>query len=317
MLPIPLILVGILVRAQTPKPVILLRTWTVGDTFAYEIHSHMHVERRGGVIRTWLPQDIDLSYDSSAVVIGTKPGGISIIKYKRPTVIETSSETATAPAKSEKINLGLEYSLTLSPINEILAENHIASAHKLTSRMPIGLATGKQSPVAPYISEVYTLARNLGSLDNSLDFSPKLPVDEVVPGDTWKHTVGYSPQALSDNEGKSAVQRMDYTYTFEGTKVLQGKPVYRIAADMELKTDLADFYFSVSGDDRDSSLLQNLPLSLKMHIDFDVDIKTCRTIRAVSNATGGFSVIYRTDPSVAVHEEKFKSVSTMLLKSAS
>jgi hypothetical protein len=148
------------------------------------------------------------------------------------------------------------------------------------------------------------LALNTGSLDGSLDFAPKLPLDDVKPGDTWKKTVGYSPQNLK-GKNKDAVQRLDYTYTYVGVVDSNGQKVYRVTADLDTSSNLAKFFFEATGLTSEDTLIKAIPLNLKAHIDFDLDMKTGETLHAESQATGGFSV-QTTDSEQALHEERFK-----------
>ncbi len=304
--------------AQTtkPPPITLSRTSTLHEQLTYAVNSHMQVEIRGGVVQTFFPEDVDLNYDFTSAVTELKPGGIAVFRYKRPTMIQTTSDSIQGPGHTDPVNVNLDYLVTLSPINEILGEKNMNQPMNLVHGSFINDPSIKQDPnLTRFIVEVHMLARNLGSLDSSLDFAPKLAVDDVVPGDTWKHTVGYSPQTLPNQAGKTAVQRLDYTYTYEGVVQSEGRKVYRVTADLNTTANLADFYYQATGEDPGSSLLKSLPLNLKSHIDFDLDMKTCETLKAVSVSTGGFSIVLTSNPDQAAEEEKFKATTTMLLKS--
>jgi hypothetical protein len=299
-----------------PVPVTLSRTSTLHEQLAYSVNSHMQVEIRGGEVQTFFPQDVDLTYAFTSDVSELKPGGVAVFHYKRPTMTQTTSESIQGPGGTKVSDVNLDYSVTLSPINEILAEKKLGSNLDLFSPGLFGAPAVRQdSNLSRFIVEIHMLARNLGSLDSSLDFAPKLPVDDVVPGDIWKHTVGYSPQSLASQGGKLAVQRLDYTYTYIGVVQSDGKKVYRVTADLDTSTNLADFYFQATGEDPSGSMLKSLPLNLKSHVDFDLDIKTCETLKAVSSSTGGFSIVLTSHPDQPAEEERFKATTTMLLKS--
>jgi hypothetical protein len=275
----------------------------------------MHLEKRFGTVETWFPQDIDLSYDFTSNVIELKPGGVEVVHYQRPTMTQTTSESLEGEGGTEKTDVKLNYNVTLSPINEILGAKNLSISNRLFAGTASQQGNDQFASITSFISEVYMLARNLGNLDSALDFAPKLPVNEVKPGDSWKHTVGYSPQQLADQPGKSAVQRLDYTYGFGGVITVEGKQVYRVTADLDMSTNLATFYFQTSGENPNTSILHAMPVRLKTHIDFDLDMKTCETIKAVSDSTGSIAVFFSASPTQATFDQRFHATTTMLLKS--
>jgi hypothetical protein len=146
-----------------------------------------------------------------------------------------------------------------------------------------------------------------------MDFSPKLPYDEVVPGDTWKRTVGYSPQKLGAKGEKLAVQRLDYTYTYRGMVGSGAKRFHRVTAELALKTDLAAFIHQTFNVKPDVTGLKEIPMSFKGSITFDLDPKTHRTVAAEAVSEGDFRVVSTTFPEDPEIEEKFKGRTTMRL----
>jgi len=100
---------------------------------------------------------------------------------------EVLGETHDAPAKTrvEKVNMNLL--LTLSPINEILnsKDDNVKKQGRDTVQPTFAVAATRQDiSLEAFTGELHRLALFLGSLDSSLDFSPKLPYDAVKPGDT-------------------------------------------------------------------------------------------------------------------------------------
>jgi hypothetical protein len=145
-----------------------------------------------------------------------------------------------------------------------------------------------------------------------MDFAPPLPVEEVEVGDTWKKTVGFTPQTLKGKGGQMAVQRLDFTYTYKGLVESNGKRVHRIIGDLTVKSDLAEFIHQTFNVKSNVTGLKEIPLNMTSKVEFDLDPKTFQTIRAEANSVGGFSVI-ATGNTGAVQEEKFKAKSTLSL----
>lgn len=303
---ISLLVTSLLAQAGA-KPVTLQRASTAGEKLAYSVKSHMQIEARAAGLETWMPQDVDINYNFTEAVSQVKPGGMMVISYKRPTMTIDEGETFSTPEKKETEKTDIDMLLTISPINEIVAQKDL-SPKKPAKDDQIqwinqGERQGRGAGILSFIGEIYRLAMNAGSLDSSLDFAPKLPLDDVHPGDTWKKTVGFSPQKL-EGKNKDAVQRLDYTYTYGGIQEWNGRKVYRVGADLDLDTNLAPFFFQVTGLSPENTLLRAIPTKLKTHIDFDLDMKTGETLHASSQSTGGFS-IQTTDSDQALHEERF------------
>ena len=113
------------------------------------------------------------------------------------------------------------------------------------------------------------------------------------------------------HRGKLAVQRMDYVYTYKGAQQVNGKPILRIEADLSLKTDLGAFIHQTFDVKPEQTGLKEIPMQMTAKLEFDLDPKTHRTLRAVSRSTGGFSVVTIANPNKAVHEERFKAQSIL------
>lgn len=313
-------LIAACASAQTEAPVTLSRTFTKGEKLAYEYKASLHVESRQYGLVTWIPDNIDFAYRFTMEVQDIKNDGFAKILYKRPSITITEGETAERGLRSKTEKLDMTLQLTLSPLNEI------TELRDLTPKKP-----EKPQPKAPEGSELIRrrlaklqgelsqalvddltsglsgLLLLLGNLDSSLDFAPKLPFEEVKVGDTWKRTVGYSPQKLAGKEGKMATQRLDYTYTYKGVVKSGNAEVHRIVADLSLDTNLADFMNqSIPEKLRSRALVKSLPFKLTSQIVFDLDKKTCTTLKAVATSEASSQIYLSILPDVA-DESRMKS----------
>ncbi len=304
----------LLALGQAPaKPVELLRKFTKGESASYNVVSDLTVESRAGSLNTFIPEDIGIRYSFTTEVLSLGTDGIAKIRYKRPTLTEIQGETFDAPPKPKIEKLNQDYLITLSPINEVIDHKDMAPPKKAMARWAGAFQGG--SPIGQFVGEVYRLALFIGPVESSLDFSPKLPLDEVSVGDTWKKTVGYQPQSLKGTS-KKAVQRLDYVYTYQGVKSVNGKPVIRIDGALDLDTDLGAFVNQLLGVEAEKSGLKSIPLTLKGRIAFDLDPKSLRTIRAVGTTEGQFKVFLAAQPDEPIAEERLKGTSTMKLVSS-
>ncbi len=305
-----------LLAPPDPTTITLSRKFARGEKLAYSVTSHITAEERQKGLETFIPSDLDIDYGFDFVVQSVNADGLAVMRYQRPTIKETEGETSrSAPKpKVEKVNwINL---LTVSPVNELIEAKDIApkkpAAKKPVNGRRYGLAAGarRQAPIfAEYIGEMHRLALFIGGLDSGLDFAPKLPLEPVKVGDTWKRTVGYQPQKLQGKEkNKSAVQRLDYVYTYLGPMKVDGKSILRIQARLDLNSDLADYLKTLmvdSGMNEGQTNLRTMPLHMKAVIDFDLDPKTRHTLLAAARSEGGFELLVKEDEE-AYYEERFK-----------
>lgn len=304
---------------HAPAPVQLERKFLKGEKAEYEVRSSIFSEWRQAGLETWIPEDYEYSYRFSYEVTELKADGICEMRYKRPSITETEGETFDSRPKTKVEKLDWDLLLTVSPINEILNSKDLGKRPETKPKTGGGLRAStplrpaQDNPISAYLGEVFRLALFVGSLDGSLDFSPKLPFDAVAPGDTWKRTAGYSPQRLQGKGDKLAVQRLDYTYTYRGIVQNGGAPVHRITADLELKTDLAAFIHQVYDLKAETSGLKEIPLTFKATVSYDLDPKTHRTLRVSAQSEGEFKVVATFLPNQAALEERFKGRTTMRL----
>jgi hypothetical protein len=309
-------------------PVTLSRVFTKGEKLEYSISSNLQVESRQYGLQTFMPSELDLNYKFSTEVKELKNDGVAIVHYTRPNMVQVDGETADRGPKTTVEKVDWNYDLTVSPINEVVEMKDLTPPKKKTPPKKSGGdgdgvlffvrgAAGQppQVDLGQFIGEMYRLALNVGSMDSALDFSPKLPLDEVKVGDTWKKTVSYQPQKLKGKDGKQAVQRLDYTFTYKGLVTVNGKQFYRVNAALDLNTDLGAYVNQLLGMKPEESHLKAIPLTLKQSIDYDLDMATKRTVDAHSKAQGGFKISV-TDVEEPVQEQKMTGSTEMRLISS-
>lgn len=321
-------------QAPVPKPappadkaIALDRVFVKGEKMQYAISSSLHTETQTYGSPIFYPSDLDMSYKFTAEVTGLKGDGIAVIHYMRPNVVQVAGETYNHGPTTTTEKLNWVYDITVSPINKILDTKDLSP--KKPKAKPAGggggrrllvIAPGGQQSIqaflGSFIQEVYRLALNIGPMDSSLDFAPKLPLDDVKVGDTWKDTVGYEPQKLKGKEGKQAVQRLDYVFTYKGIVNVDGKSYHRVTAVLDLSTDLATFVNQLVDAKPEETHLKSIPLTLKQTIDYDLDLNTRRTVTAQAVAEGGFKINVTDVTSEPVQQETLKGTTTMRLLSA-
>jgi len=285
------------------KPIELSRKFTLGEKLSYFARAQFTQEQRSGSLQTFLPRDEEISYRYSMTVQKVKADGIAEVLYQRPTMEFIMGDTAESAAKKSSEKLDLKYQLDVSPINEIVAQKNLnpkkpdkkdAAANAFVRKV---MRQGSQSDqvalglLFSFVGEVQQLAFFVGPMDSGLDIAPKFPFDEVSIGSTWKSTVGYSPQKLKGSDGKSAVQRLDYVYTYQGLmKNKDGKDIHRIQAKVKLDTDMVDFARQLAGGSASSSFLKSVPLNFEGTVDFDLDPSNFHMLKASAESKGSFAI---------------------------
>lgn len=303
------------VLAVPTQDVDLSRLFTAGKTESYEIKSHILSEKKSAEMAFYMPEEFDVKYGFTLKVETARPDGFAVLMYERPTMTFIEGETAEHAPKSTVEKVNWKYRLTLSPINELTDVTDLTpkKADKSGGKGLYAFGVGARLPqdfLGRMVQELHSLAMFLGNLDSSLDFSPKLPFDEVKPGSTWKKTVSYQPRELKGSD-KQVVQRLDYTYTYVGLVDWNGKKVHRVAADLDLDTDAAKFINQALDMKPEQSGLKELRLQLKSRIEFSLDEKTRTTLGAVAQSKGGFKMVSTEDPDNAAFEEKITGTSTL------
>jgi hypothetical protein len=316
-----------------PAPVTLSRKFVAGQKLAYTIDGELRAEDRGAGLDTWIPDNVNLSYGFTMTVQKLKSDGIVDVLYRRPTFTETQDEDFDSGPKKHVDHLDEKLLLTLSPINQILDVKDLNPDSK-KKKKDDGDGDGdggdggdsgnfvatsvlrRQEVLDPtqFLDELHRLSIFVGSFDSALDFNPKLPLDKVAIGDTWKQTVSYQPQKLKgDKKGNQEVQRLDYVFTYQGPKVSNGKQVERVEATLDLNTDLGAFFNQLLHATPEQSQLEKIPMHLKASIDFDLDPKSFTTLRAVAKSEGDFAIWIHGQQDRAAFEEKFRGTTTETL----
>ncbi len=286
---------------SSPDAITLSRKFKVGTIEQYEVRASLSAEQKMRGLKTAIPEDLDLSYNFSVRVKSLGADGIAKLIYSRPTFTTVEGETFDAPPKTKVEKLNLKFELTVSPINEILSQTDLTAPKKESRIVSAHVNNHKrlrkfQDVIGQYVGEIERLSLSVGSFDSSLDFNPRLSIEDVKPGDTWKRTVGYSPQKLKGKDGKVAVQRLDYVFTYRGTMQSAGKMVSRVEATLNVDSDLGAFVNQNLGPDSEESGIKTIPLKLQSSIEFDLDPKNGSTLAARAKSAGGFSVILTDDP---------------------
>lgn len=294
--------------------VTLARKFAKGEAYTYEVKSRLQIETRGRGLETFIPEDLELTYKFTTKVVDTKADGIVVMQYQRPTMTQIEGETFDNPTPRKTVeNVGYDFLLTVSPINEIIDMKEQAK-RKAGWAAPAGASPATSAGLQvmnEFVIETYRLALCVGNFDSSLDFAPKLPFEDVKVGDTWHRTASYQPQRLK-GQSKTAVQRLDYTYTYNGLQDVEGKKFHRVTATLKLDTDLATFYNEAIPGGQKATGLKKMPLKMDATINFDLDPKTFRTVKAVAESTGGFE-LFATKYADAVVEQRLKGRTIMRL----
>lgn len=301
-----------------PAAVALSRKFVRNEKLAYNVNSHITAEVRGKGLDTFIPEDLDIDYGFTYFVEALKADGVALIRFQQPSMTETEGETATSGPKAKVEKSDKVYEMSVSPINELLDTKDITPP-KPTKKKPHSSAfarwaspgTYRQAPIfGDYVGEMHRLALFVGNLT----FAPSLPLEPVKVGDTWKRTASYQPQKLKGSK-KSAVQRLDYTYTYMGPMQVDGKSILRIQAKLDLNSDLGDYLRTLMADygmDEKETNIKTMPLHMKATIDFDLDPATRHTLAAAAMSEGGFEINIK-DESDPVYEERFKGRTALAL----
>lgn len=320
-----LLIGNLLLGHAQDKPVTLGRVFKKGEKYTYQVSGKVQEQVREIPLETFIPFDEYVDYKFTLEVLEEKVDGIVDLMYRRPEMILTTGETFDKPEVKKKEAVNMVAQMEVSPINDLLKMIDKSKESKKDPKKPVGkkkiirlIANGKPTQdgaaiISQFTQTVFQLAMFVGSPDSALDFNPKLPYDEVKPGATWKRTVGYSPQRLSGSS-KSAIQRLDFTYTYKGMVEVDGKKFHRVNAALKLETDAAEFINQSMGMKPSESGLEHLNLNLVSAIDFDLRPDTFHTQYALAKSDGGFTVNVVGEKK-AVVEVKIKGKTEMWLKS--
>ncbi len=303
--------------AAKAAPIELYRKYVSGEKLSYAVKAAYVEEERAGEQITFFPSDVEQGYNFTIDVLKLKNDGFAELRYKRPFARVTIGDTVERGPVSRKIPLNWNLRMTASPLNETTdvidetPKKKGASAAWLRSTRP--QADGAIVAIlGQVLGEIQQLSFFIGSFDSSLDLAPKLPVEAISPGDTWKRTVGFAPQTLKGEAKKQANQRLDYAYTYVGI-VARGKTkVHRVVSTLSLKTDVAEFGRQLVGERAD--VITKVPVTLEAQIEYDLDLKTRHTIRAVATSRNTMQLFVK-GYTAPYQESRAKGTTTLSLLS--
>lgn len=299
------------------EPIELYRSFTVGEKFNYEVRSNLLVERRQIGMRSFIPSSVDINYDFNYEVTGVDAGGFADLVYRRPYMTIIDGETADRGQIVNREETNWNMDLGLSPINELVRVNEFdTSVPTILTSMPLSeqlirsLRTAGQPDVIMgiifnFAGELQRMSLFIGGLDSALDFSPKLPLEEVAVGETWRRTVSYQPQQMRDSD-EFAVQRLDYVFTYEGIVESHGEQVHRIVGTLSLDTNAADYINQLARATPSQTGLQRADLKIEARIEFDLKLSDLSTIRANATSEGSFGLMIPELSDQYVFEERYR-----------
>lgn len=299
-------------------PVLLQRTSKPGEKLKYSVSSRLITETQEIGTSTFIPDIVEIDYGFTAEATATKPDGIYDFRYKRPTMNINDG------VKKSVEKADLDLMITLSPINEFLDIKDLAPKKppaKSGGSLRFATPAGKSQDIilggilGQFVDEIQRLALFIGSLDSAIDFQPKLDFREVAKGDTWRRTVGFSPQKLATKSNKTVMQRLDYVYTYDGLVDSAGTKVHRVVANLEMDSNLLQFMKDNVDLSRMSVHFNEITFKLKAQINFDLDAKTGHTVRAEAKSEGGFKIVVTEYPDDPFIEQKLKGTTLMKLVS--
>jgi hypothetical protein len=302
-------------------PVVLKHSFTKGLKSEYEVNAELDIEQRERGLNTFLPDTIQFKYTFLTNTLDVNHD-IGTVRYSRPTVTEIGGATADSDPKTTVEKIGWLQLLQISPINEVIDDKDLTPKKKAPAKVTslsrsVGAAVRRQDDlIGPFLDDLQRLSVFIGGPDSSLDFEPKFNFDAVKVGDTWQRTVSYQPQKLASKSGKDTmiVKRLDMTYTYKGLVESHGKQFQRIHAELNLNTDLGDFYNGFFQAKPENTGLKSIPTTLNMKMDFDLDPKTLQTVYGTLKSEGSFQIILTAFPD-PVQEMKIHGSSEMHLVS--
>lgn len=286
----------------TQAPVTLQRTFTLGQKSKYHVEATIEnaTRRPASGLQTFLPSETILSYDFFTRVKKVEAGNATM-SYYRPYMIETDDNGQPTGPSTIKVKLEMMADLTLSPINAMLDVKQTGSSKKPEIEQiptpnsfaaPLAATARKQGGdlIGGFIQQMQQLAVFIGGPQSSLDFKPDLGLTPVSVGDTWKRTVGYEPQRLGGDKGKTQVMRLDITYTYKGSTTYQGKPVLEVDGEIHLDSDVVNYLKDQFKVTSSQTNIKSIPLKLDESLVFYLDPKSMQTIYAKVSSTGGYTI---------------------------
>lgn len=309
------------------KPVTFQRTYKVGEKSHYKVHATIETEFRqpASNLLTFLPQDSIIAYDYFTKVTKVEAGNATL-RYYRPSIIETDDTGSAEGPVTVKVPLEVIMDLTVSPINEILDEKEVSSIKKPTPvtipnpneimRPGLRQTAGALGIFGDLFSQLQQISALIGGPGSGIDLKPELSLEPLSVGSTWQKTVGYQPQQIGGGNKKTAIKRLDVTYTFKGLTTYKGKSYYEIDGEIHLNSDLTNYFRDQYHVTADQTHLKAIPMTLDSNLKFYLDPATKQTVLGTVDSSGGMSLT-TTDNDQPLIELKIKSNSNLELVSKS
>lgn len=306
-----------------PAPVMLKHSFTKGLKSEYSVDANLQIEARGGGLATFLPEEMEYKYTFFTNTLEVS-AAIATMRYSRPSITEIAGSTTDSDPVPKTVKLDQLATVQLSPINEVLdykdqtpkKKKPEGDASSLTS-INRTFARAQDSVldfVGPFIEDLEQLSVFISGIEGSLDLEPKLNLDAVKVGDTWKRTVGYQPQKLGSKAGKLVVQRIDLVYTYGGVVQSRGRSVQRVHGELKLDTDLGKYVNDLFNAKPENTGLKSIPTKMDIQMDFDLDPTTLQTVYATVKSQGSFKIFTTMAPGALI-EQNIHGESVMKLVS--
>jgi hypothetical protein len=331
-----------LVFVQTPQvepnadaakvaPKQLRRQLPIGLEEIYGYSALLTSERRDPRMNldTYLPETQRLMYQFKLNVKEKKADDIVVLDYLR-TGFKVAVEGGAEGEQYIPMDGGnLNFKITLSPTNAVLdlvdispkkPEKKVKDENVMWLRrlQDGGVVSGQaltQQVVGQFFQELQRMSLMIGSLDSSMDFAPKLPDEEVVPGDTWEETVSYQPQRARGTKS-TTVQRLDMTYTYVGLVKVNGKPFEQIKGSVTMDANLKDYIDGAYGIPKAQSPFKSVNVKFQMNSVFNLDPKSLRTVYAEVRSNGNLSTDFDFQGMRTTSEDRFTGEAKIANRSA-
>ncbi len=295
----------------------LVRKFKSGEKTAYAFVSDLNAASREGYVDTFIPENIQFTYDFTLSTEKELPEGTAQVRFQRPKISIKEGETFESPPKTTVAKLDHNLVFTLSKTNRVLGvkdETPKKSDKGKGGGFLVSLERGNQEqddPISSWIQFLY----QFGAFVNFYDLGPELPDHAVAVGDIWKQTVGYQPMQMNSgaDKGKPIMGRLDMVYTYNGTSQLAGKSAIWIQATLHNESDAAPFIADQIGVKLDEMNLKSVKLQLNAAIDYYLDPANLQVMR-IESKSDGFASIEVKGFAGPIREEKFKSAASLTRK---
>lgn len=319
-----LLLSTILLATVQSEPIELIRTYKVGDKFAYEFNSRVDLDEREYPLETFLPSTQRINYLFNMQTEKLMPDGGANLRFKRDKLTIRHSETVDEPPKNETVKTDENLLLTFSRANQIIGIKDESPkkpekpaegggyARIVAQQKVSRIVSSMQMPLMQFFIEFIRFA----GFVNFFDFGPNLPAKRVKIGDSWKETKGYSPKTITTgaDAGKSLMGRIDYTYTYKGTVEKDGKQFVLIEGKLIHDSDVAPFIAGLMRVPPDRSPIKAAKIRFDGTVNYYLDTKSLETVSISAKSDGYCNVELKELVGGPFFELKFKSTASLIRK---